>query len=109
MNKIYEYDDNVIVEDRTTVPIRIVEGEYEGLLYQYGTIKFIEEDDNFTYNLIENPNEVKEDQDFVNQLGEILVEVLNDEIQETNDDFLREMESSNSEDSWTCNFRKLIV
>ena len=103
MKKIYEYDDTVIVEDRTTVPIRITEGEYKDLIYQYGTIKFVEEGDNvrcnFTYNIIENPNDIKEDQDFVNQLGEILVEVLNDEIEETDEDFLREVETSDSEDS----------
>ena len=103
MKKIYEYDETVSVERRETVPIRITDGEYEGVTYQYGTIKFIEEGDNvrcnFTYNIIENPNDIKEDQDFVNQLGEILVEVLNDEIEETDEDFLREVETSDSEDS----------
>ena len=96
MSKKYEYDDNVIVKSNTTVPIRIIEGEYKDVVYQYGSIKFVEEDDNvrcnFTYNLIENPNNLitEGNQDFINQLGDILVEVLNDEIEETENDFLRE-------------------
>ncbi len=103
MKKMYEYDDSVVVESNTTVPIKIIEGKYKGVVYQYGTIKFLEEDDNvrcnFTYNIIENPSEHKEDQEFIDQLGEILVEVINDEIEETDEDFLREMETSDSEDS----------
>ena len=78
MSKIYEYDESVIVESNTTVPIRIVEGKYKDVVYQYGTIKFIEEDEdvrcNFTYNMIENPSDVNENQ----------------EIEETEKDFLRE-------------------
>tara|TARA_R100000234_G_scaffold118515_2_gene99110 strand:+ start:472 stop:783 length:312 start_codon:yes stop_codon:yes gene_type:complete len=103
MSKIYEYDETVAFEQRETVPIRITDGKYEGVAYQYGTIKFIEEGENvrcnFTYTLIDNPNNIEEDQDFINQLGEILVEVLNDEIEESEEDFLRETETSDSEDS----------
>ena len=99
MKKLYEYDDSVINEENTTVPIRIIEGEYKGLVYQYGTIKFLEEEDNvrcnFTYNIIDNPNDIEETQDMINQLGEILVDVLNDEIQETEEDFLREVDEVN--------------
>ena len=103
MKKIYEYDETVAYNRQETVPIKIVEGEYEGVTYQYGTIKFVEEGENircnFTYNLIDNPNNIEENQDFVNQLGEILIEVLNDEIEETDEDFLRAVETSDSEDS----------
>jgi len=101
MNKRYEYDNNISVSMQEQVPIRITEGSYEGLVYQYGTIKFIEEDENlrcnFTYNIIDNPNNIEENQELVNYLGEILVEVLNDEIEETDEDFLREVEMSDSE------------
>ena len=103
MKKMYEYDETVSVGMNEQVPIRIMEGKYKDIVYQYGTIKFIEEDDNlrcnFNYNIIENPNDIEEDQNFVNQLGEILVEVLNDEMEETEGDFLREVELSDSENS----------
>ena len=94
MSKLYEYDETISYESNTTVPIRILKGKYEGLVYQYGTIKFLEEEDNvrcnFTYDILENPNNIKENQNLVNQLGEILVEVLNDEIEESGEDFLRD-------------------
>ena len=93
--KKYKFDDTIFSQDpNSTVPIRITEGIYEGLVYQYGTIKFEEEKDNlrcnFTYTILEKPKEINEDQELVNYLGEILVEVLNDEIEETTEDFLRE-------------------
>ena len=42
--------------------------------------------------------EIKEDQELTNYLGEILIDVLNDEIEETTEDFLREgnVDSENS-------------
>ena len=93
MNKIYEYDETIAYESNTTVPIRIVDGDYKGLVYQYGSIKFLEELENvrcnFTYNILKNPNGVEETQDLVDHLGTILVEVLNDEIEESGEDFLR--------------------
>ena len=93
MKKIYEYDETVTYESNTTVPIKIVDGNYEGLVYQYGSIQFLEEDENvrcnFTYNILDNPHGYDETQDLVDQLGEILVDVLNDEIEEAGDDFLR--------------------
>ena len=103
MNKKYEYDENISVDLNEQVPIRITEGSYRALVYQYGTIKFIEEGDNlrcnFTYNVIDNPNKIEENQELVDYLGEILIEVLNDEIEETDDDFLRSVETSDSVNS----------
>mgnify|MGYP003128425787 CR=1 FL=1 len=67
--------------------LKITEGVYEGLLYQYGEVNFNERDDGqmevkFRYNMIENPNELEENQDMVNYMGDILVELLEDQLGE---------------------------
>jgi hypothetical protein len=88
----YKFDDS----DPTVqpVPVILTEGKYDGVKIQYGRIAFDEKDGelelNFDYRLVDNPKGIEEDQDFINQLGQILVQVLEEEIQEVGDDFLRE-------------------
>ena len=93
MNKVYEYDENLSIGIDENLPIKITEGKYEGLVYKYGKISFIEEGEhvrcNFNYDIIENPNNITEDQELINFLGDIVVHVLEEEIQELGDDFLR--------------------
>jgi hypothetical protein len=93
MNKLYEYDDNMTIGVDENIPIRITEGKYEGLVYRYGKIGFIEEGEvlrcNFTYDVLENPKDITEDQELVDFLGEIVIDVLEDEMKEIGDDFLR--------------------
>tara|TARA_Y100001938_G_scaffold138341_1_gene203665 strand:+ start:691 stop:1077 length:387 start_codon:yes stop_codon:yes gene_type:complete len=67
--------------------LKITEGDFEGLLYQYGEVNFNELDDGqmevkFRYNMIENPKEIEENQDMVNFMGDILVELLEDQLGE---------------------------
>ena len=88
----YKFDDS----DPTVqpVPVILTEGKYEGVKIQYGRIAFEEENDElelkFDYRLCENPNEIEEDQEFINELGQILVQVLEEEMEEVGEDFLRE-------------------
>jgi len=88
----YKFDDS----DPTVqpVPVILTEGKYEGVKIQYGRIAFEEENDElelkFDYRLCENPNEIEEDQEFINELGQILVHVLEEEIEEVGEDFLKE-------------------
>jgi hypothetical protein len=90
----YKFDDL----DKTIqpVPIIITEGKYEGIKFQFGRIAFDEKGDslalNFDYNLMDNPNELEEDQDFIDALGTVLITVLEDEIDDVGADFLRESE-----------------
>jgi len=92
MTKKYKFDDT----DKTIqpVPIVITEGKCEGVKLQYGRIAFNEKDDGmelkFDYELIENPKDLEEDQEFIDGLGEILVSVLEDEMEEIDGDFLEE-------------------
>ena len=63
----------------------------------------------FEYNVLEKPDGLIEDKIFVNHLGEILIDILAEEIDELDEDFLRSGITPNYEDSWTCNSGKLIV
>ena len=93
MSKTYEYEENASIGLDENLPIRITEGKYEGVVYRYGKINFSEDGEhvrcNFNYDILENPNSITEDQEFINFLGEIVVEVLDEEIHELGDDFLR--------------------
>jgi len=93
MSKPYEYDDNMSIGLDENIPIRITEGKYKGLVYRYGKINFAEDNNllrcNFDYDIIENPNDITEDQDLINFLGEIVIDVLEDEMKELGEDFLR--------------------
>jgi len=88
----YKFDDS----DPTVqpVPVILTEGKYEGVKIQYGRIAFDEKDGelelNFDYRLCENPNEIEEDQEFINELGQVLVQVLEEEIEDVGEDFLKE-------------------
>ena len=66
--------------------IEILEGEYEGCVYHYGKTQLIEEDDymrvKFDYTMVENPNNKPEDQNFINCMGDILVEILDNQLDE---------------------------
>ena len=90
----YKFDDT----DPTVqpVPVIISEGKFEGMKVQYGRISFDEKDDEmalkFDYSLMDNPNNLEEDQEFVDILGEVLMSVLEEEIEEVGDDFLKEIE-----------------
>lgn len=92
MTKKYKFCD----EDPSIqpIPIIITEGKYKGVKLQYGRIAFEDIDGNmqlnFDYRLIENPKDLEEDQEFVDGLGEVLVSVLEEEMEELGDDFLKE-------------------
>jgi hypothetical protein len=95
----YKFDDS----DPTVQPVPIIftEGKYDGVKIQYGHISFDEKDGElelkFNYRLVENPNELEEDQEFIDELGQVLMKVLEEEIEEVGDDFLKETEKSNED------------
>jgi len=83
--RIWELVDSTV--NPSVGALKITEGEYEGILYQYGEVNFNERDDGqmevkFRYNMIENPNDVEENQDMMNFMGDILVELLEDQLGE---------------------------
>ena len=102
MKKLYEYDDKLTVGEGHC-PIKIVRGAYKGTTFTYGRVSFNEENDSvkctFEYDILDKSDDLIEDKLFVDQLGEILVDILAEEIAETNDDFLRSGLPLNNEDS----------
>ena len=71
--------------------IMIKDGEYEGIIYQYGKVSVAESEDengnmplSFKYNIIDNNGHDQEDlessKDFKNTLGDILVEILDEQL-----------------------------
>ena len=64
--------------------IKLLEGKYKDVVYKHNHIKFAPEpDDNgeiplkFNYDVLGNPNQAKVDtQDFMNYIGDILLEVV---------------------------------
>jgi len=70
----YNYVENSKFEQ---MGFRIADGEYENVIYTYGKVKPIEENDKlrlkFEYNIHENPNQVNTDSnEFINIIGDIL-------------------------------------
>jgi hypothetical protein len=70
--------------------IKIVEGEYSGVVYQYDTVSINEENDNvvLTFNTItlENPNDSNLTCDlFESIIGNILVEIIEEQLEEMKD------------------------
>lgn len=66
-----------------TAKIRILSGEYKGLTYRYGKVKFIDDTKSkgtfniqFDYHIDENPNNVEESKTLINIMGEILSEII---------------------------------
>jgi len=96
MTAKYEYDESQNVaggeEQKYTVPITILDGKYIDTTFTFGKVNFREVDDdvqcNFTYKIDNKPEGLQENQEFINCLGDILVDVLSKEIEEVEGDFL---------------------
>tara|TARA_R100000458_G_C8169977_1_gene170850 strand:- start:384 stop:683 length:300 start_codon:yes stop_codon:yes gene_type:complete len=92
----YEFDTTDTSQE--SLPVIISEGKYKGMKYRYGSVQFKEEDNemkmSFDYDIIDNVTdrsigELDEDEDFTTLLGDLLLEILNDELGK-GEDFLRE-------------------
>lgn len=74
--------------EETTVGIKLLSGKYIDTIYQYGKVKFDEEKDGaiylqFVYNVLETPlvkEELEKDMDFKNHIGDILVNIMSQNI-----------------------------
>lgn len=72
----------------TTVGIKLLSGKYIDTVYQYGKVKFEEEKDGaiylqFVYNVLETPlvkEELEKDMNFKNHIGDILVNIMSQNI-----------------------------
>ena len=75
--------------------IMITKGEYEGVIYQYGKVSVAEEENedgtmplSFQYNVIDevghNKEELEKSHEFRNTLGDILVDILDEQLEAGN-------------------------
>ena len=70
--------------------IKIMDGQYEGIIYKYNKVAFepkpLESGDiplRFTYDIMLNPKKVDvESEDFKNYIGDILVEIVEQQLKE---------------------------
>ena len=68
--------------------IKLVEGKYEGVIYKYNQVKFAPKENEqgqiplkFTYDIFQNPEKVDvESQDFRFYIGDILVELVEEQL-----------------------------
>lgn len=90
--KDWEY---IIPDDKgTTIHLKLLTGKYTGTIYQYGKVKFEEVPDGdiylkFVYNVVETPlkrEELEESLEFKNYIGDVLVNIMSNNIEEGNID-----------------------
>ena len=70
--------------------LKITEGEYKDVIYEYGKVQFASEENavgqmplRFNYEVMKNPNNVDtENEKFRNKIGDILVEVMEEQIKD---------------------------
>ena len=76
--------------DETAVHIKFLDGPYKNTTFKYGKVKFKEEDQQvyllFAYDVIEStvdkPRKLEKDTDFKNYLGDLLVELMSNNIEQ---------------------------
>ena len=85
MKDIFEFTE--IENDMTG--IRITEGDYKGLHWTFGTVQFLDPEEGkeemeckFDYVIHDNPFDYEENQDMTNFMGDILIEVLDEELKD---------------------------
>ena len=90
--------------DGTAVHIKFLDGPYKDTVFKYGKVKFKEENDQvyllFAYDVLESPvkkpSKLEKDGDFKNYIGDLLVELMSDNMEQ---DIIDETGTSDSEES----------
>ena len=91
-------------DDAQTVHIRLLAGEYKDTVFKFGKVKFEEKDDQmyllFAYDVLEStiakPKKLEKDDDFKNYIGDLLVELMSQNIEE---EIIDETGTNDSEES----------
>ena len=77
-------------DDAQTVHIRLLIGEYKDTVFKFGKVKFEEKDEQmyllFAYDVLEStiakPKKLEKDANFKNYIGDLLVEIMSQNIEE---------------------------
>jgi hypothetical protein len=91
-------------DDAQTVHIRLLVGEYKDTVFKFGKVKFEEKNEQmyllFAYDVLESnvakPKKLEKDADFKNYIGDLLVEIMSQNIEE---EIIDEIGNNNSEKS----------
>ena len=75
--------------DKESVNIKLLEGEYKDIIFKYGKVKFEEKNDEmhllFAYDVLEStidkPRKLEKNEDFKNYIGNLLVELMSANIE----------------------------
>jgi len=75
--------------DKESVNIKLLEGEYKDTIFKYGKVKFEEKNDEmhllFAYDVLEStidkPRKLEKNEDFKNYIGNLLVELMSANIE----------------------------
>jgi hypothetical protein len=75
--------------DKETVQIKLLEGDYKDTIFKYGKVKFEEKNDEmhllFAYDVLEStidkPRKLEKNEDFKNYIGNLLVELMSANIE----------------------------
>jgi len=85
MEQKYTFVENEKIPDKTG--IKLIDGEFDGMVYIYGNVRFSEDEPpimNFDYEIMKNPNKCKykDSEDFEYIIGDILVEIIDEQLRE---------------------------
>ena len=77
-------------DDKNTVHIQLMTGEYKDTVFKYGKVKFKEENDLvyllFAYDVLESPThkpkKLEKDEAFKNYIGDLLVELMSGNLEQ---------------------------
>ncbi len=90
--------------DGTAVHIKFLDGPYKDTVFKYGKVKFKEENDQvyllFAYDVLESPvkkpAKLEKDGDFKNYIGDLLVELMSENMEQ---DIIDETGTNDSQES----------
>jgi len=71
-------------DDKETVQVKLLDGDYKNTIFKYGKVKFEEKNDEmhllFAYDVLEStvdkPKKLEKNEDFKNYIGNLLVELM---------------------------------
>tara|TARA_Y100001938_G_C7929570_1_gene348657 strand:+ start:216 stop:656 length:441 start_codon:yes stop_codon:yes gene_type:complete len=71
--------------------LKVTDGDFKDLVYRYGLVRFKENSGqmimNFQFEILENPNEIQTEDngDLIDYMGDVLCEIMEDELQNSKD------------------------
>ena len=87
----YEFIEYESEDENLDGALKVTTGDYKDLVYRYGLVRFKENEDqmimNFQFEILENPNDIAVDdnEDLINYMGDVLCEIMEEELQNPKD------------------------